>query len=120
VSRLTLFDNPSGTDRRGFLQAGATATAAASGMASEGHTAPVSATKPTMPRRPLGETGVDVTILTLGTWKGPGLDRLPCFAYAFGGRCIDTADRHRSAPAITKWMPELSKVRKEIFLVTKD
>jgi len=102
VSRLTLFDDPSGTDRRGFLRAGATTTAAALRMASEGHAAPVSATEPTMPRRLLGKTDVDVTILTLGTWMGPGRDRLPRFADAFGERCIDPADRHRSAPAIPK------------------
>lgn len=63
---------------------------------------------------------MDVTILTLGTWRSPGLDRLHCFAYAFGGRDIDTADGHRSAPAIAKWMQALSKARKEIFLVAKD
>jgi diketogulonate reductase-like aldo/keto reductase len=36
------------------------------------------------------------------------------------GRYIDTADCHRSAPAIAEWMQALSKVRKEIFLVTKN
>ncbi len=89
-------------------------------MASESHVAPVSATKPTIPRRPLGKTGVDVTILTLGSWTSPGLDRLHLFAPAFEGRYIDTVDRHRSAPAIAEWMQTLSKIRKEIFLVTKN
>ncbi len=37
-------------------------------------------------RRPLGKTGVDVTILTLGTWKSPGLDRLLRFVYDSGIR----------------------------------
>jgi uncharacterized protein len=63
---------------------------------------------------------VDVTILTLGTWKSPGLDRPHCFAYAFGGRSIDTADCHRSTPAIAKWMQALSQARREILLVAKD
>ena len=100
--RRTLLDHPSGADRRGFLQAIATAIAPALRMASESYAAPVSATKPTMPRRPLGKTGVDVTILTLGTWKSPGLDRLHRLADAFGVLSIDTADRRRLAPAIAK------------------
>jgi aryl-alcohol dehydrogenase-like predicted oxidoreductase len=108
-------------DRRGFLQAGAIATAAALGAASPlvGRADDPPAVKP-LPRRPLGKTGVDVTILNLGTWVNPGLDRLLRFAYANGVRYVDTAKSYGSEPGIKRWLQANPDVRKEIFLVTKD
>src|SRR4051794_4048433 len=108
-------------NRRGFLQTGALATATALTMAPTGsQAAPEPAKKPTIPRRPLGKTGVDVTILNLGTWRSPGTDRLLRFAYANGVRYYDTADCYGSEPAIARWLLAVPEVRKEIFLVTKD
>ncbi|MHC5540338.1 aldo/keto reductase [Singulisphaera rosea] len=107
-------------DRRGFLKTGAIATATPLALASLGHAAPDSAKRPTLPVRPLGKTGVKVSILNLGTWKSPGVDRLLRFGYANGIRYYDTADCYGSEPAIASWFQAMPEVRKEIFLVTKD
>ncbi len=85
---------PSQCDRRGFLQTGAIATATALTTASGSQAAPPPAKPPTqgLPTRKLGNTGAEVTILNLGTWQSPGLNRLVRFAYASGIRYYDTAD----------------------------
>lgn len=106
--------------RRGFLQTGTLATATALTMASGSQAAPEPAKPPILPRRPLGKTGVDVTILNQGTWRSPGTDRLIRFAYAHGIRYFDTADCYGSEPAIARWLKATPEVRKEIFLATKD
>ena len=94
-------------DRREFLQTGAVATAAAltattltpgSKVAAQGQ-----ASMKTLPRRTLGRTGVDVTILNHGTWRAPGLDRLLRFSYASGVRYFDTAKSYGSEPALKRW-----------------
>ena len=90
-------------NRRDFLQTGAMATASAVTLASGSAVAAPPASKKTLPRRPLGKTGVDVTILNLGTWKSPGLDRLLRFAYANGVRYYDAAKSYGSEPAIARW-----------------
>jgi predicted aldo/keto reductase-like oxidoreductase len=108
-------------NRRGFLQSGTITAASALTLASTGsQAAPEPAKKPVIPRRPLGKTGVDVTMLNLGTWRSPGTDRLLRFAYANGVRYYDTADCYGSEPAIARWLMAMPEVRKEIFLVTKD
>ena len=113
-------DGPSQIHRRGFLQTGAAAAAALAsttqGLADD---APEKTAK-AIPTRVLGKTGVPVTILNLGTWLNPGLNRLIQFAYASGVRYIDTAKSYRSEPAIGQWLEAHPEVRKEIFLVTKD
>jgi aryl-alcohol dehydrogenase-like predicted oxidoreductase len=113
--------DPSSVNRRGFLQTSALATAAASalGTTKSQADAPPSE-KPTLMRRTLGKTGVDVTILELGTWKNPGLQRLLRVAYDSGVRTYDTADCYGSEPAFARWFQAMPEVRKEIFLVTKD
>jgi predicted aldo/keto reductase-like oxidoreductase len=110
----------SGVNRRGFLQTGALATASALTLASGGSQAAQEPAAPRLPRRTLGKTGVDVTILNLGTWQNPGLNRLLRFAYASGVRYFDTAKSYRSEPAIGQWLQAMPEVRKQIFLVTKD
>ncbi len=109
-------------NRREFLQTGAVAAATAATLASGSSRAADDqpAAKTTLPRRPLGKTGVDVTILNLGTWRNPGLDRLLRFAYANGVRYYDTAKSYGSEPGIKRWFQQMPEVRKEIFLVTKD
>lgn len=109
-------------NRRGFLQTGVIATASAMTVASAtgSQAAPPAAKKATLPTRPLGKTGVDVSILNLGTWKSPGTDRLLRFAYANGVRYFDTAKSYGSEPAIARWLQAMPEVRKEIFLATKD
>lgn len=118
-------DDISGSEvnRRGFLQSGALATASAvtlAGASGSAFAAPPAEKKPILPVRPLGKTGVDVTILNLGTWRSPGTDRLLRFAYANGVRYFDTAKSYGSEPAIARWLQAMPEVRKEIFLATKD
>ena len=108
------------TDRRTFLQAGALATASAlatgSGVDGSGGRA-----KPLeLPRRPLGKTGVDITILDQGTGKGPDVDRLLRYGFARGVRAYDTSETYHSEAAFKKWFAQDPAVRKQIFLVTKD
>src|SRR6476646_10136836 len=76
-------------NRRGFLQAGATATAAALAMPTTGRADDPPASKATLPTRKRGNTGVEVTILNQGTWRSSGLDRILRFAYASGIRYFD-------------------------------
>jgi aryl-alcohol dehydrogenase-like predicted oxidoreductase len=74
-----------------------------------------------IPRRKLGRTGVEVTILNLGTWLSPGGDRLLRFAWANGVRTFDTAKSYGSEPMIGRWMKSMpATARKNLFLVTKD
>src|SRR5436309_1924643 len=105
-------------NRRDFLQAGAIATAAAMTLADGTKAADDPASKSTLPRRPLGKTGVDLTILEIGTWQNSALDRQVKMAYARGVRVYDTADCYGSEPGLARWFQERPEVRKEIFLVT--
>jgi predicted aldo/keto reductase-like oxidoreductase len=116
-------DTPDGTDRRRFLQQAGTLAAASAALGS----APAAALgqdpdrKPmTLSRRPLGKTGVDVTILDQGTGKGRDVDRLLRFGFARGVRFFDTSETYHSEPAFKKWFEQAPEVRKQIFLVTKD
>ncbi len=114
-------DDLSALQRRDFLQAGALASAAALTLGSPGQGDEPKASKPTLPTRKLGKTGVDVTILNHGTWQAPGaLDRLLRTSFAGGVRYFDTAKSYRTEPGLAKWFEAMPEVRKEIFLVTKD
>ena len=73
-----------------------------------------------LPRRTLGRTGVEVTILNLGTWMSPGGERLLRFAWANGVRYVDTAKSYGSEPMIGRWLQAMPEPRKDLFLVTKD
>ena len=115
-------DGACSINRRDFLGAGASVAVAASigqGVASAqvGSDATGSAL---LPKRKLGRTGVDVSILNLGTWRSVGLDRILRFSWANGIRYVDTAQSYGSEPAIGRWMKATPEVRKELFLVTKD
>ncbi len=123
-------DQGSGLDRRGFLGTSAGALAAAAALA-EMH--PAAAQPPAsgaaksqatqsavLPRRKLGKTGVEVTILNYGTWRSSGLDRLLALAWSRGVRYIDTAKSYGTEPAIGRWLQTRPEMRKELFLVTKD
>jgi uncharacterized protein len=108
-----------GVDRRGFLQGGAAAAAAAVALGGTRQTQGA-APGPDLLRRPLGKTGVDVTILELGTWRNTGLQRLLGLAFDRGVRTFDTADCYGSEPGFARWFQAKPEVRKQIFLVTKD
>ncbi len=125
-------------DRRGFLGTGAAALAAAT-ILGDGEPAaaegthkktkkPAKAVEPPnkttdvveLPKRKLGRTGVDVTMLSLGTWMSPGGERLLRSAWANGIRYVDTAKSYGSEPMIARWLQAMPVPRKELFLVTKD
>ena len=116
-------DEAAEMNRRGFLEAGAGGLAAAAILGQVRPRRPRRRRKPplaVLPKRTLGQTGVDVTILNLGTWKSRGLDRMLRFGWASGIRYFDTAKSYGSEPAIAGWLQAIPEVRKEIFLVTKD
>ncbi len=112
-------------DRREFLQAGVAATAvtasltgSASALAADDKP---SQNKPVLPKRVLGKTGVEVTLLTQGTVGQPeALDRLLRLAYREGVRYYDTAEGYANAETVFhKWFEAAPEVRKTIFLATK-
>jgi len=117
-------DVASRMDRRGFLGAGAGALAVAASLGDGNQVAAQATSKSTqsavLPKRTLGRTGVDVTILNIGTWQSPSVERLLRFAWANGVRYVDTARSYRSEPAIGRWLQAMPEVRKQLFLVTKD
>ena len=118
-------DENSSLNRRDFLQTGvaAVASGAAVGTTSSPAIAQEAANKvKVLPRRALGKTGVDVTILNQGTWRSPdSLDRLLRLGYASGIRYVDTAKSYGSEPGVAKWLQGMpAGTRKEVFLVTKD
>jgi uncharacterized protein len=74
-----------------------------------------------IPRRKLGKTGVEVTILDAGTARAPGaLDRLLRFEYSRGVRFFDTAASYGTEEAFKKWFAAMPEARRQIFLATKD
>jgi aryl-alcohol dehydrogenase-like predicted oxidoreductase len=111
-------------NRRGFLGTGASALAVASSLGNVREAAAGTTARSTqsgvLPKRMLGRTGIEVTILTLGTWRSPSLDRLLRVAWSNGVRYIDTAKSYGSEPTIGKWLQANPEARKQVFLVTKD
>ncbi|MFO0908316.1 MAG: aldo/keto reductase [Isosphaeraceae bacterium] len=115
-------------NRRDFLQAGAASAATGTALSVTSIT-PVAAQEAqakgdagrVLPRRKLGKTGVEVTILNQGTWKSPdSLDRLLRIGYAGGIRYIDTAKSYGSEPGVGKFLAAMgAATRKQIFLATK-
>ena len=108
------------TDRREFLQAGALATAAAitltPGLRQD---LPAAQAPPVVPKRTLGKTGVEITMLDQGAVRG-SLDNVLRFSYSQGVRVFDTAKVYGTEPDFKKWFEQDPEVRKQIFLVTKD
>ncbi len=106
------------TDRRSFLQAGALATASAMSAAPASGAQQVVAREAVLPRRKLGKTGVELTMLEQGAVRSD--DRVLRFAFANGVRVFDTAKAYGTEPSFRKWFEQDSHVRKEIVIVTKD
>src|SRR5258708_40346742 len=118
--------HPSPGDRREFLRAGVAASAVAASLAAGSASSiaaddPAEANKPVLPRKTLGKTGVDVTILNQGTVGQPdALERLLRVAYREGVRYFDTAAGDRNAEKVFgEWFKAAPEVRKSIFLATK-
>jgi predicted aldo/keto reductase-like oxidoreductase len=113
-------------DRREFLQAGVAAAAVAASLApgsgpAQAQEAPAGQNKSELPRRVLGKTGVEVTILNQGTVGEPAsLNRLLRYAYKEGVRYFDTAEGYKNAEGVFRqWFEAEPEVRKNIFLATK-
>ncbi len=116
-------DETSGSDRRAFLQAGALATAAALSSAGRLSADDAAARTGPLPKRKLGKTGVEMTLLEMGTGalrERGVLDRLLRLAFAAGVRTFDTANLYGTEPGFKKWFESAPDVRKQIVLVTKD
>jgi predicted aldo/keto reductase-like oxidoreductase len=113
-------DMPS-SDRRTFLQAGALVAATAAGVAPSAGAQEAAAPLPaTLPKRPLGKTGTEITLLDIGTGRGQGVGRLLRYAYAQGIRAFDTSAAYQSEPDFKAWFQQEPAVRKEVFIVTKE
>ena len=114
-------------DRRLFLQTGIAATAATASLVAggvslaQGQEPAADGNKPILPKRMLGKTGVEVTLLNHGTVGEPaGLARLLRSAYHEGVRYFDTAEGYKgSERVIGDWLSAMPEVRKNIFLATK-
>jgi hypothetical protein len=88
-------DESNPTDRRTFLEAGALAAAGALGFSVSQSRAQDSKAAPmTLLTRPLGNKGIDITILDQGTGKGPDVDRLLRYGFARGVRAYDTSETY--------------------------
>jgi aryl-alcohol dehydrogenase-like predicted oxidoreductase len=107
-----------GTDRRKFLQAGALATASALSVTAGTQAQEVVSRAPELPKRKLGKTGIELTILEQGAVRSP--DRVLRLAFADGIRVFDTAKLYGTEPNFKKWFEQDSSVRKQIIVVTKD
>ena len=110
------FEDPTGRiDRRDFLGTGAGALAAAAtlvgGQPATAHAASQTTKVVELPKRHLGRTGVEVSILSQGTWLSPGGDRLLRFAWANGIRYVDTAKSYGSEPMIGHWLQAIPAAR---------
>jgi aryl-alcohol dehydrogenase-like predicted oxidoreductase len=109
------------TDRRTFLQAGAVAAVAAAGLADTGVAQEGGAdAEAPLPKRPLGKSGVEITLLDIGTGRGRGVNRLLRYAYSRGIRAFDTSATYQSEPDFKEWFEQEPAVRKEVFVVSKD
>jgi len=114
--------------RREFIQAGAAVTAAAATLAQgtaaaqvAGEKAGAAKKKTELPRRVLGKTGVEVTIVNAGTWRAPdSLDRLLRHSFLRGVRYFDTAAGYHTEDRFKAWFTAQPEVRKQIFLATKN
>jgi aryl-alcohol dehydrogenase-like predicted oxidoreductase len=111
-------DKKDRTDRRTFLQAGALATASAMSVGPGLGAQEPAKPEIKLPRRLLGKTGVEVTILEQGAVRGQ--DRVLRLAFANGIRTFDTAKIYGTEPLFKRWFEQSPEVRKQIFLVTKD
>jgi aryl-alcohol dehydrogenase-like predicted oxidoreductase len=106
------------TDRRTFLQAGALATASAVSLTPGLAAQELVSKSAKLPTRKLGKTGALVTLLEAGAVRSD--ERVLRTAYANGIRLFDTAKVYGTERNFKKWFEQDPKVRKEIFIVTKD
>ena len=98
------------SDRRTFLQAGAfVAASAASLTPCAGAQEARPAAPASLPKRRLGKTGTEITVLDIGTGRGRGVGRLLRYAYAQGIRAFDTSAAYQSEPDFKDWFNEVNR-----------
>ncbi len=112
--------------RRGFLKrAGALGAGSALGAAGSAAQASQESSpdkKQTIPRRPFGRTGVNVSILSLGGVLGMSDQLIFRQAFNAGVTYWDTADSYgwgKNEKAIGKYFSKFPQHREKVFLVTK-
>ena len=108
------------TDRRAFLQAGAAVTATALTISGGVNAQDAPDKNAVLPKRKLGKTGVEITMLDQGAVRGSGYERILRQSFASGVRVFDAAKVYGTEPTVKKWFDAEPDVRKQIFLVTKD
>jgi predicted aldo/keto reductase-like oxidoreductase len=114
-------DPKAATSRRTFLEAGVLATAASAiGVPDRAPAQDAPAKSQVLPTRPLGKTGVRITMLDQGSVRGGGLDRVIRFSFANGVRVYDTAKVYGSEATFKAWFEQDSTIRKQVFMVDKD
>lgn len=108
--------------RRGFFKvAGAGAALAGAGRLT--HAAESEAGQPPLPTRKLGRSGVEISMLNLGSTQSSFSPRLVEMAWRLGIRYIDAAAVYRGGDSerdVAKWLARYPERRKELFLVSKD
>jgi len=117
-----MFDKSKNMSRRNFIK-----TAGVAGLGSAlgalGASAPAQASEPmTVPTRPFGKSGVDVSILSLGGELRASDMLLFRQAIKLGVTYWDTADSYgwgKNEKAIGKYFTKFPKDREKVFLVTK-
>ena len=73
-----------------------------------------------LPRRPLGKTGIEITILWIRGRARVLASTGSCGSGLRGVRAYDTSETDHSEAAFKRWFAQDSTVRKQIILVTKD
>lgn len=123
------FSTQFSTSRRNFLKstlALPVALAAAPSLVTQSAfaaDAPVSGASDALPRRQLGKSGPQVTMLCMGGMMAAMSPDYLDIAWSMGIRYFDTADcyiRGKSEQIIGQWLAKYPERRKEIFLVSKD
>ncbi len=112
--------------RRGFLKSagalGAGSVLGAAGSVAQASQKDSPDKKPTIPKRPFGGTGVNVSILALGGVLGMSDQLIFRQAFNMGVTYWDTADSYgwgKNEKAIGKYFSKFPQHREKVFLVTK-
>jgi aryl-alcohol dehydrogenase-like predicted oxidoreductase len=119
-------ENHFGTSRRSFLKSSLTlpvALAAAPSLLTQTASAADAAASEVLPRRQLGKSGRQVTMLCMGGMMSALSPDYIDIAWSMGIRYFDTADcymKGQSEKIFGQWLAKYPERRKEIFLVSKD
>jgi aryl-alcohol dehydrogenase-like predicted oxidoreductase len=117
----------SSSSRRNFLKTALAAVPAAftvcSAARAETAAAPAPPASGPLPTRPLGKSGCQVSMVSLGGMMPAYSPEYLDLAWSMGIRYFDTADcylKGQSEKIVAQWLEKYPERRKEIFLVSKD